>query len=558
MRPRTLTGMALTGALLGLLFAAVSTYDFVQHLDRQVHDLHCSFVPGLGGAAGATGCQETMMSSYSSVLRKTLWGGIPISLPAMAVFAFLLFFAAELLITGRCHDRRATGFLVLATALPALSSGVMAYVSLVTLGAACKLCIGIYFASGVCLGAALRLWTLARRADSGRDAPAAPGPNARAQQSGDPAWTSPSSADRANRDRTSGERQAVPAAPTSSHYLIAVFIVGLLFVATPVLAYVAAVPDHRPFIDKCGVLDTPEDRYGVMIAIGPPGGSVPAIEVLDPLCPACRAFEARLTASGLDRQLARRALLFPLDNQCNWMVDAPIHPGACAVAEAVLCGKDRSDDILTWAFANQAGLRSAAARDDAEVRRLIVGRFPTVASCLGSPEVRARLNKSLRWAVANQLSVLTPQLYVGAARLCDEDVDIGMDYALAHLIKAYREHGGPTTSVPTRSSPPVPAAAEPPPLQAGTAAGPVPPRPGNALDAGAGDLPILSSTPGAVPKQEPGAAPARGLPAAADGTAEDPPRTEPDPPGESASDSSARGNRRPQGDGDAPGEDSEP
>ena len=37
------------GGLIGCLFASVSTYDFIQHLDRGVHGVHCSFVPGLTG-----------------------------------------------------------------------------------------------------------------------------------------------------------------------------------------------------------------------------------------------------------------------------------------------------------------------------------------------------------------------------------------------------------------------------------------------------------------------------------------------------------------------------
>ena len=41
---------------------------------------------------------------------------------------------------------------------------------------------------------------------------------------------------------------------------------------------------------------------------------------------------------------------------------------------------------------------------------------------------------SLRWAVANQLQVLTPQLYVRGTKLCDEDTDIGLDYSLRRLI----------------------------------------------------------------------------------------------------------------------------
>src|SRR5437868_3454833 len=77
-RPPTWLVVVLVGAALGLVFAAVSTYDFVQHLDRQVHALHCSFVLGLGHG-GESGCQVAMMSPYSSVFRSHVWGGVPIS-----------------------------------------------------------------------------------------------------------------------------------------------------------------------------------------------------------------------------------------------------------------------------------------------------------------------------------------------------------------------------------------------------------------------------------------------------------------------------------------------
>src|SRR5678809_1528714 len=104
MRPPAWLVVVLVGALAGLVFAGVSTYDFVQHLDRQVHSLHCSFIPGAGAETGASGCQAAMMSPYSSVFRTSIWGGIPISLAAMSVFAFLLFFAVDLMLSGRQDD----------------------------------------------------------------------------------------------------------------------------------------------------------------------------------------------------------------------------------------------------------------------------------------------------------------------------------------------------------------------------------------------------------------------------------------------------------------------
>ncbi len=192
-RPNWFTVVVGVGALLGLLFASFSTYDFVMHLDRQVHDVHCSFIPGLTGThGGESGCQVTLVSAYSSVFRTSIWGGVPISLPAMAVFAFLLAFAAELVITRRERDVRATGFLALATGLPALTSMVMAYLSLIRLDAVCKLCIGIYISSAICLTGALLLFFRARKSD-GADSAHEPAAKTKAKpaapvEHGEPAW----------------------------------------------------------------------------------------------------------------------------------------------------------------------------------------------------------------------------------------------------------------------------------------------------------------------------------------------------------------------------------
>jgi hypothetical protein len=38
---RALLGLALLACALGLFFTGFSTFDFVQHLDRQVHGIHC-------------------------------------------------------------------------------------------------------------------------------------------------------------------------------------------------------------------------------------------------------------------------------------------------------------------------------------------------------------------------------------------------------------------------------------------------------------------------------------------------------------------------------------
>ena len=132
-------------------------------------------------------------------------------------------------------------------------------------------------------------------------------------------------------------------------------------------------------------------------------------------------------------------LLFPLDDECNWMVDRALHPGACAISEAVLCAGSEADVVIDWAFENQEAIVAAAESGGGDAaRQMARQRFGAFADCIGSPRAQARLNQSLRWAVQNELPVLTPQVYVGSARLCDADTDLGMDYALSRLVDRYR------------------------------------------------------------------------------------------------------------------------
>jgi hypothetical protein len=222
-------------------------------------------------------------------------------------------------------------------------------------------------------------------------------------------------------------------------------------------------PDHGKFIGTCGQLDKPDDTYGVMVPVQR-GGKTPALEILDPLCPACKAFEQRIQASGLAGDLDRRAILFPLDTTCNWMITDNTHPGACAVSEAVLCAGDKAPAVLAWAFEVQDSVRDQTKLDPTAAERIVKQRFPELAACIGSPEARSRLNKSLRWAVSNNIRVLTPQLFVNNVKLCDEDVDIGLDYALSRLIEG-DTHGLVQTAKPVEAgavpAPPAPATSAP-------------------------------------------------------------------------------------------------
>ena len=113
--------VAFGAALTGLALAGTSTSHFVQHLDRQVHAVHCSVMPGSDALIGESGCRTVMLSMHSSWFRDQYWGGIPISLFAMAVFAFLAYRAGHLLFRGKPKRSEAI-FFTTASFLPVVMS----------------------------------------------------------------------------------------------------------------------------------------------------------------------------------------------------------------------------------------------------------------------------------------------------------------------------------------------------------------------------------------------------------------------------------------------------
>jgi uncharacterized membrane protein len=397
-----LLAFALFGAL-GVAFSAVSTYDFVAHLDRQVHDVTCSFIPGgaTEGAGTASGCFAVMMSPYSSVLRDSTWGGVPIALPSLSVFAFLFFFGIVLLVKKNAELRPAhVAFAVAAAALPTVVSIIYWGISVSAVGAVCKNCVGIYVSSfGALVAAAAALFLSTRR----------PRPEA-------------------------AEAPAGAGTPWGFYGLS--FVEGVLFVAVPLAVFLAMKPAYTAEMARCGELMHPEDKYEVRVALHRNPGGAQAIELVDPLCPACKAFRDRLAASGLIERLDLEGVMFPLDKTCNWMVSESLHPGACAVSEAVLCAGDRAEEVLDWSLDNHEALRQLAAADPKALTDKIKAQFPFVAECVGKPAIKTKVNRSLRWIISNSSRVMTPQLFVNGVKLCDEDSDLGLEFALKRLLSA--------------------------------------------------------------------------------------------------------------------------
>ncbi len=389
------------GALGGLAFAWSSTLDYSRHLDGQVHDLRCGFVPGLAAAPGADeSCRAAIYSPYAALMRDRLWGGLPISLFAVGAFSFYAAFAIYLVVAGRGASRRAVTFLGVTALAPLAVSLLMAYLSATRIGTFCKTCMGIYFSSALlAIGALLALVAVRRETEE-------------------------------------------PARPAGASALVPGWLLALATFATmPALTYAKSAPSHDAIIGGCGKLVrplAPGSDAAISVAFGraAPGARTPVTLLVDPLCPSCRALHRRLDAEGYFEQMDTTVVLFPLDSACNWMVDRDVHPGACEVAKAMICtrAKGQSGALLEWAYDRQEEIVAAAKAQGAKsVDAMIDASFPGLGGCLGDKATAKTLDDMLRFAVDNHLSVSTPQLILGDQRMCDEDTDMGLVYALRRL-----------------------------------------------------------------------------------------------------------------------------
>jgi uncharacterized membrane protein len=419
--------LALFAAILGLVFAGLSSLDYTRHLDRQVHDIHCSYVPGLGAEASPdNACRVAMYSPFAALFRDRYWGGVPISLFAVGAFSFFAAFALYVLLAGPRVRPRALYFLAVFGATPLLVSLLMAAISALKLGHFCKTCVGIYASSALLAAAGIAAVIQAQRSADDRQ---------RGATAGDAA--SPPVGYRSSPDAL---RPGSP--PEDAPWiLVAGWAIGLaLFTVTPALIYVSALPNFSSYITGCGKLEKPTEPTNALLHVQMPGGTQPATLFVDPLCPTCKAFHQRLATEGLLDQLDITLVLFPLDSECNWMLDRPVHPGSCVVSRAIICSKARPLQVLEWAYDHQEEILGAAKAGAGlvNVRAMIHDHFPGIDTCMDAKETSQRQDRMLRYIIDNHLPVSTPQLFLGETRLCDEDTDMGLSYTMRKLLPGLR------------------------------------------------------------------------------------------------------------------------
>jgi uncharacterized membrane protein len=382
--------LALVASALGLLFASYSTLDYAQHLDRHLHDVHCSFIPGAAATSEAEACRVAMYSPYSALLKDQYWGGVPISLFGLGAFCFFAAFSLYLLLSGSKASQRTYGFFALVGVTPLLVSLLMLTISLTQLGQLCKTCVGIYISSFLLAFGAVTAWLAHRGPASG----------------------------------PVGGWALIPA------WLVALGVTSL----APAVVYAASVPDQRQYITQCGEIKQSKIKGDSPVKLRGSRAVQPTMLFEDPLCPTCKAFHDRLVTENIIEKLDIELVLFPLDSECNWMVPDPLHPGACIVSKAVLCGEGNSRQVLEWAYAEQEYLARAGKAGEGVLRAAIKQRWgESMLRCVDDRKTDVRLNNHLHFASENNIPVSTPQMYLGKRRICDEDTDLGLRYTLAQL-----------------------------------------------------------------------------------------------------------------------------
>ncbi|HEV3193821.1 MAG TPA: vitamin K epoxide reductase family protein [Polyangiaceae bacterium] len=398
------TAVALVAAAVGLIFAGYSTYDYAQQLDRQVHAVHCSFIPGAPVSTDADNpCKTALFSPYSAIFRATWWGGVPVSLFALGTFAFFVGFGVYLALGPR-SAKRAHEFYATAALAPLGASLVMFFISAVHLHVFCKLCVGIYVASLVLAAAAGLAWSAHRREAIEQAA------TERVHPSGPP--------------------------PRGGWGKVALWTIALGAAAVlPAAIYVSALPDYRARIDKCGKLATVREAHNGLLKISTAHPVRAVLLFEDPLCPTCKAFHERIVDEGIFERLDVTLAMFPLDTECNWMLDRSLHPGACMLSKAVICGgNDKARMILEWAYDTQDELRELGKKGPSALASKVAERWGAdIGACIGKPQTTTRLNQQLHFAANNHIPVSTPQMFLGDKRICDEDTDLGLKYTLAQL-----------------------------------------------------------------------------------------------------------------------------
>jgi protein-disulfide isomerase len=308
-------------------------------------------------------CDRVATSEYSVVL------GIPVAIWGILGLAVAAALAAMGLARRKPHPAWPAGLLVVVAAMAVAASVALAIVSEFLIGSFCVVCAASWTIAVLLLVAA---WRAARTAGVGA------------------ALRADLGVLRAHPGRTAG-----------------LAVAGLAALAIVAAAY----PRYwdkpaEPPRQAAGGTANASAKAAATPASSP--GETVVVEFSDYLCPFCAEAHAdvqRRVAGRTDVKIVHRH--FPLDPACNPLVKRAIHPGACGLAKAGICGEaqGRAKELDALIFANQRAKRPVA--ELAREAGLDVALFE---ECLAAPATDRRLASDVQSGI--QAGVRATPTYV--------------------------------------------------------------------------------------------------------------------------------------------------
>ncbi len=329
-----------------LALAGLGIALFLTRLHAQAHAGVASFC----AISETVNCDKVATSRYSVAL------GLPVSVWGAIGDGLMAVLAAWGLRRRRPHPGWPSGLLFFTAAAALLVSIALALVSKLAIGAWCLLCIASWLTS---LALSLAAWWTCRRAG----VTAALGV----------------------------DLLALASHPRST---LAVALGGLALLTAGAAVY----PRYW---------DRPPPSPEQAAASAPPGVVVSYSDYLCPFCATSHGQLSQLLALRPDVKLDRRQ--FPLDSTCNPAVKRTVHPGACELARAGICGAEqgRAEEMDDALFGNQASRQpreALAARAGLDAKRF--------QACLASPETERKLAADIASALRDGVRA-TPTYVVG-------------------------------------------------------------------------------------------------------------------------------------------------
>ncbi len=342
------------GAALVLSFFGVAMSAYLTYVHLRLHQ-DIGYQSGCSISAKVS-CDAVALSDYGTLL------GLPVALWGLWFYLVVGTIAALGLQGSGRFPRSTSVWLSLAGIFAAGLSVVLGAISAFAIGAVCPVCLGLYAVNFLLLGAGL--W--AQKA------------------SGEGLGTA-----------LSHELAAMKRVPG-----LAVVFAGLPLLILAGVAY--AYPKGFTPVkgDLCAIAQST-------------GGKVTLEVYSDFQCPHCKMADKVFRSLRSSKSLTIVHHQYPLDQECNPLIDRPFHLGACLQALSAVCaGKQGRYDQMSDAIFDGDLRGLPALREAAQQSGLDLNAFD---ECLRSPSVREGMLAEIKKGVERQITG-TPTAYIGDRR----------------------------------------------------------------------------------------------------------------------------------------------